>query len=102
MPPALIPRSSTPGSAAAQALQALMMNSAGGGKNGWLDEIALFNVPIKRRIFPKEASRIPREALDETLSLALSLHGSSPLGFSAFFLFALFPRPLLRPLPDGC
>jgi hypothetical protein len=78
-----------------------MMTSAGGEK--WLlDEIALFNVPIKRRIFPKEASRIPREALDETLSMALSLHGSSPLGFSAFFLFALFPRPLLRPLPDGC
>jgi hypothetical protein len=34
--------------------------------------------------------------------LALSLHGSSPLTFSAFSLFVLFPRLLLRPLPDGC
>jgi hypothetical protein len=40
-----------------------------------------------------------RGALDETLSLALSLHNSSPLAFSAFSLFVLFPRLLLRPLP---
>ena len=67
-----------------------------------MDEIALFNVPVKRRKFPKEASRLLREALDETLSLALSLHHSSPLAFSAYSLFVLFPRLLLRPLPDGC
>ena len=40
--------------------------------------------------------------MDETLSLALSLHGSSPLAFNAFSLFVLLPRLLLRPLPDGC
>jgi hypothetical protein len=67
-----------------------------------LDEISLFNVPVRRRCFPKEASRLLREALDETLYLALSLHSSSPLAFSAFSLVVLFPRLLLRPLPDGC
>jgi hypothetical protein len=39
--------------------------------------------------------------LDDTLSLALYLHKSSPLAFSAFALFVLFPMLLLRPLPDG-
>ncbi len=102
MSPAMAPGSSTPGSAAAQALQALMLNSAGGEEKWLMDEIALFNVPVKRRKFPKEASRLLREALDETLSLALSLHHSSPMAFIAYSLFVLFPRLLLRPLPDGC
>jgi len=30
----------------------------------------------------------------------MALHTSSPLAFSVFALFVLFPRPLLRPLPD--
>ncbi len=31
----------------------------------WLmDEISLFNVPVKRRKFPKEASNLLREVLD--------------------------------------
>ena len=94
--------SSTPGSAAAQALQALMLYSEGGEEKWLLDEISLFKVPVRRRCFPKEASRLLREALDETLYLALSLHSSSPLAFSAFSLVVLFPRLLLRPLPDGC
>jgi hypothetical protein len=51
------------------------------GKKRLLDEISLYNVQVKRRSFPKEASRLPREALDETLSMAMSLHGSSPLAF---------------------
>ena len=67
-----------------------------------MEEIALFNVPVKRRKFPKEVSRLLREALDEILSLALSLHLSSPLAFSAYSLFIFFPRLLFRPLPDGC
>jgi len=100
--PAANPGSSTPGSAAAQALQALMLYSEGGEKKWLLDEISLLNVSDRRRCFPKEASRLLREALDETLSLALSLHNSSPLAFSAFSLVVLFPRLLLRPLPDGC
>jgi len=79
MSSAMIPCSSTPGSAAAQALQALMLNSAYGEKKWLMDEISLYNVPVKRRSFPKEAARLLREALDETLSVALSLHGSSPL-----------------------
>ena len=67
-----------------------------------MDEISLFKVPVKHRKFPnKEASRLLREALDETLSLALSLHHSSPLSSSAYSLFVLFPSLLLRPLPDG-
>ena len=79
-----------------------MLDSEGGEKKWLLDEISLFNVPVRRRSFPKEASRLLREAVDETLSLTLSLHSSSPLAFNAFSLFVLFPRLLLRPLPDGC
>jgi hypothetical protein len=59
-------------------------------------------VHVKRHCFPKEASRALKEALDEILSLAMSLHKLSPLAFSAFALFVLFPRLLIRPLPDGC
>ena len=47
-----------------------MINSAGGEEKGLLDEISLYNVTIKRRSFPKEASRMLREVMDETLSLA--------------------------------
>ncbi len=67
-----------------------------------MDKISLYNVPVKRRCFPKEAARLLWEALDDTLSLALSLHHSSPLAFSEYSLFVLFPRLLLRPLPDDC
>ena len=102
MSPTSIPGSSTPGSAAAEALQALMINSTGGEEKLLLDEISLYNVLIKRRSFPEEASRMLRGVLDETLSLALSLHVSSPIAFNAYSLFVLFPRLLLRPLPDGC
>ena len=52
MSPALIPGSSTPGSVAAHALQALMLNSAGEEQKWLLDEIVLFNVLAKRRSFP--------------------------------------------------
>ena len=82
--------SSTPGSAAAQALRALILYSEGGEKNWLLDEIVLFNVPVRRRCFPKEASRLLREALDETLSLAMSPHITSPMAFNAFSLVVLF------------
>ncbi len=79
-----------------------MLNSTGGETKWLLTAISIYNVPVKRRNFPKEASRLLREALDETLSLARSLHRSSPLAFSVFALSVLFPRRLLRPLPDGC
>jgi hypothetical protein len=79
-----------------------MLNSAGGEEKWLIDEISLYSVPVKHRYFPKEATRLLREALDETLSLALSLHHSSPLAFNAYSLFILFPRLLLRPLPNGC
>ncbi len=73
------------------------------GEGAWLlSEISNFNVPVKRRSFPKEASFALRDALDHTLSLAVSLHKDSPLAMSAFTLFILFPRLLLRPLPNGC
>jgi hypothetical protein len=79
------------------------MHESSEGADSWLlNEISSFNVPVKCRCFPKEASRALREALDETLSMVLSLHKSSPLAFSAFALFVLFPRLLMRPLPDGC
>ncbi len=79
-----------------------MHQSSDGVDNWLLHEISSFNLPVKRRYFPKEASRALKEALDETLSLAMSLHKSSPLAFIAFALFVIFPRPLLRPLPDRC
>ena len=79
-----------------------MLQSFVGEENWLLHEISNFNVQVKRRCFPKEASRALREPLDDTLSMTLSLHKSSPLAFSAFALFVLFPRLLLRPLPHGC
>ncbi len=66
-----------------------------------MNEISFFNVPIERRNFPKEASRELREALDEIHSLAISLHKSSSLAFSAYDLLVLFQRMPLSPLPDG-
>ena len=79
------------------------MDRAPGGEERWLIlEISSFNVPVKRRSFPKEASEALREALDITLSFALSLHKNSPLAFSASDLFVLFPRLILRPLQNGC
>ena len=67
-----------------------------------LNEISSRNVPVKRRSFPKEASEQLRDVLDSILTLALSLHKKSPLAFSAYSLFVLFQRMLLRPLPNGC
>ena len=79
------------------------MERAPAGEDRWLlHEISSFNAPVKRRSFPKEASEALREALDITLSFALSLYKTSPLSFNASFLFALFPRLILRPLLDGC
>ena len=57
-------------------------------------------MPVKRRSFPKEASEALREALDVAISFALSLHKTSTLAFSAPALFVLFPRIILRPLPE--
>jgi hypothetical protein len=99
---ALLPTCTIPGSAAAQSLLSLMENSPKGEDSWLLNEISSFNVPVKRRSFPKEASEALREALDATLSFALSLHKTSPLAFSASALFVLFPRLILRPLADGC
>ncbi len=63
-------------------------------------------IPLQRpnhaRVFPEEASMVLRVALNNVLSLSLSLHNSSSLAFGAFALFVLFPRMLLHALPDGC
>jgi hypothetical protein len=93
---------STPGSSAAQALQDLFFSSTGGEAKWLLNEISLFNVPVKRRAFPKEASSLLRDTLDVILSLALSLHMNSSMTFNAYSLFILFPRLLLKSLPAGC
>jgi hypothetical protein len=74
----------------------------GAKKKMLLSEISNFNVPVKRRAFPKEAPSLLRDALECTLSLALSLHMNSPLALSAYSLSILFPRLLMRPLPNGC
>jgi hypothetical protein len=79
------------------------MAGALGRKVYWLlHEVSSFNVPVKRRSFPKEASEALRDALDVTLSFALSLHKTSPMAFNASALFVLFPRLIPRPLPEGC
>ena len=72
------------------------------GEDQWLLHDISFNVPVKRRSFPKESSEALREALDVTLSFALSLHKSSPIAFSASAHFVLFSRLVLRPLLDRC
>ena len=75
------------------------MELAQRGEEQWLThEISSLNVPVKHRSFPKEASEALMEALDITLSFALSLHKTSPLSFSASALFVLFLRLILRPL----
>ena len=69
----------------AQAFKNIKLFSTRGGEEKLLlEEISNFNVPIKRRGFPKKASKALRETLDKTLSLVLSLHKSSPLALSAF------------------
>ena len=79
------------------------MACAPGGEDRWLiHEISSFNVPVARRSFPKAAFEALREALDITLSFALSLHKTSPLSFNTSALFVLFPRLILKPLHDGC
>jgi hypothetical protein len=78
-----------------------MLRSPGGEEKWLLNEISSHNVPVKRRSFPKEASEQLRDVMDAILTLALSLHKNSPLAFSAYSLFVLFPRLLLRPLPNG-
>jgi hypothetical protein len=79
-----------------------MISSTGGEEKWLLNEMSLFNVPVKRRAFPKEASSLLRDTLDVILSLALSLHRNSSMAFTAYALFILFPRLLLRPLPAYC
>jgi hypothetical protein len=99
--PATIPGSTTPCNAAAHALQALMLHSSEGEVKWMLNEIFGYNVPVKRRCFPKETSKALREALDETLSLSFSLHKSSPLAMSAFALFGLYLPEIASTPPPG-
>ncbi len=100
--PTTIQDITTPGTSAAQTLMDIMQRFPEVEEKWLLSEISNFNVPVKWRSFPKEASSARRDALDHTLTLALSLHMSSPMAMSAFSLFILFPRLLLRPLPNGC
>jgi len=79
-----------------------MLHSQGGEENWLLKEISSHNAPVKRWYFPKEASEQLRDVLDSILALALSLHKNSPLALCAYSLFVLFPRMLLRPIPNGC
>ena len=99
---ALLPGSFIQGSVAPQALKGLVASAQGGEECWLLNKISSFNVPVKIRSFPKEASEALREAQDITHSFVLSLHKSSHMGFSAAALFVLFPRLILRPLPEGC
>ena len=62
----------TPGSSTAQALMDIMRRSPE-GEGGWLlSEISNFNVPVKRRCFPKDASLALRDTLDDTLFGSIS------------------------------
>ena len=60
------------------------------------------NVTAMRRSFLKEASMNLRKALDETLTLDLSLNKNSPVAFCAYAIFVLSPRLILESLPNGC
>ena len=79
-----------------------MTNSADGEDNLLLNEISRSNVPVKRRCFPKESSHILRQAMDDALSLVLSMYKASPLAFDAHAIFVVLPRLVLRPPPSGC
>jgi hypothetical protein len=73
------------------------------GEGKWLiNEISSFNVPVKRRSSPKESSSTLRQALDNVLSLALSPNETSHLACSAYDIFVMFPRLILRPMPNDC
>ncbi len=99
--PALIPGSSTPGSATAQALKSIVLHSTRGEEKWLLEEISNFNAPVKCRCFHKAASKALRDTLDETLSLALSLHTSSPLAFNANNIFVLYFSSVLSRTAAG-
>jgi hypothetical protein len=99
---ALLLESTTPGSVAAQSLKTIMERAPEGEAKWLLNEISFFNVPVKRRMFPKEATNPLRDSLDAALTMVLSLHKDSPLAFSSAAIYVLFPRLMLRPLPDGC
>jgi hypothetical protein len=81
--PASQPDSNTPGSAAALALMDIMRNSPKGEDIWLLSEITMFNVLVKRRLFPKETATVLRDTVNAILSMALSLHKDSSLVFSA-------------------
>jgi len=80
--PALLPGSSSLRSVATKSLLKIMSNAEGGEEKLLLRENSSFNVPVKRRFFPKESSAHLRKALDGVLALALSLQTSSLLAFS--------------------
>ena len=67
-----------------------------------MSEISNYNVLVKHSSFPKEAFSVLRVALESIVALALSLHMNYSMAFSAYSLLVLFPRDLLRPLPNGC
>jgi hypothetical protein len=91
----------TPGSSAAQALMDITRRTPE-GEGGWLlSEISNLNVPVKRRSFPKEASLALRDALDYSLSSALSLHMNSPMAIYERLLFVHpFPETATTPLTE--
>ena len=67
--PACLEGSSTPSSSTAQALLDLMLWSIDGDEKWLLNAITSFNIPVKYRVFPKEASALLRNTLDAILSL---------------------------------
>ena len=72
------------------------------GEDKWLlTEISSFDVPVKRKSFPKEAATVLRDTLDSVLPHAFSLYKNYPMAFSAYDLFVLFRLLCLRPLPNG-
>jgi len=72
-----------------------MTNTVGGVENWLLRKISSFNVPVKRRCFPKESSILLRHALGDVMSVALLLHKSSLMAFNFNAIFVLFPKLIL-------
>ena len=93
--------SSTPGSATARAIKAIVEASLFDASVWLLHELTQFNVKINRTSFPKESREVIFNAVDTVLKLAVSMPQHDPLAFSSYSDFILFPRLILKSLRPG-
>ena len=76
------------------------MNSSFEDTTDWLlNELAQFNVKIKRTIIPRKSKEGMLIALEIILELAITIPQEDTLAFSAHKAFGLFPGIVMRSLP---